>query len=185
MNILKIQKWLCFIGLMAILIGCKSSANKTENEPVSISNTTENKNTPSNSVDDGWGANPRDIALGRDVSGQSDGWYTKKYSGKANERSIELKSPSYMESTCKQSIKKENGKALIESTYNSLSSEIKPEVIAELNSKITPQDLKNIEVSNCKPSGSDNSFSECECYLSFKVDGGKKTIVEKASTVTK
>jgi len=185
MNILKIQKWLLFVGLMAILIECKSSANKTENEPVSISNATENKNTPSNSVDDGWGANPRDIAIGRDVSGQSDGWYTKKYSGKANERSIELKSPSYMESTCKQSIRKENGKALIESTYNSLSSEIKPEVIAELNSKITPQDFKKIEVYNCKPIGIENSFAECECSLSFKVDGGKKAIIEKASTVNK
>lgn len=171
------KKWFLLLGLMLIMIGCRSNSKKTENEPVTISSS-----APSTNNLDGWGADPRDIIAGKDVSGQIEGWYTKKYSGKPTERSVELKSPSYMESSCKQSIKKENGKNLIESAYNSLSSEVKSESITELNSKIGSEDLKKLEVFGCKPTGSENSFSECECYLSFKVEGGKKAIIEKLTS---
>jgi len=186
-----IQKSFLVLGIASLLlIGCASKSDSTRaadtNTPTIISSTPDVKSMPVAIVEDGWGVNPKESSNAKDVNGIMDvSWYTKKYSGKATSRSIELKSPSYMESSCKQTVKKENGKSLIEAAFLSLGSEIKPEVIAGLVSKITKEDLQKIEVSNCKPISTEKTFSECECSLSYKVEGGKKALMEKILPLNK
>ncbi len=191
MSKLIIQKSFLVLGIVSLLlIGCASSSDSTKaantNAPATISSTPEVKSMPVAIVEDGWGVNPRESSNVKDVNGITDvSWYTKKYSGKAASRSIELKSPSYMESSCKQTVKKENGKSLIESAFLSLGSEIKPETIVSLVSKISKDDLQKIEVSNCKPTSAEKTFSECECSLSYKAEGGKKALMEKIIPLNK
>ncbi len=185
MSKIKNQKIILVLGIIIYSIGCASNVDSTKtivNKPASIQNTPELKSLPVVIMDDGWGVNPRELSNAKDVNGITEAnWYTKKYSGKANSRSIELKSPSYMESTCKQAVKKENAKSLIESSYSSLGIDLKPEAIALLFAKITKDDLKKIEVLNCQPTSAEKTFSECECALSYKVEGGKKAIIEKVN----
>ncbi len=183
MSNLKSHKFILVIGVVSIILGCASNMDSTKdntNKPASISATPELKSIPLVPTEDGWGVNPRELSNAKDVNGLTEAnWYTKKYSGKANSRSIELKSPSYMETTCKQAVKKENGKSLIESSLTSLGSDLKPEVISALSAKITKDELKKIEVNNCQPTSAEKTFSECECALSYKVEGGKKAMIEK------
>lgn len=181
----KSLKYLLILGVILQIIGCASRVDSTKTEgnaPATIPGRMEVKSVPVPVMEDGWGVNPRELANAKDVASLSDtNWYTKKYSGKANSRSIELKSPSYMESSCKLAVKKENGKSLIESSYSSVGVDIKPESLSALSAKITKEDFKNIEVNNCIPTSPEKTFSECECSLSYKVEGGKKAILEKVN----
>jgi hypothetical protein len=177
-----------FFGLTIFMVGCASrnDSTKTMNTPTSISPTPELKSMPTVVSENGWGPNPRELSNAKDVNGiQDSNWYTKKYLGKANDRSIELKSPSYMETTCKQAVKKENGRALIESAFASVSGDLKNEALNSLISKISSDELKKIEVSNCSPVSSEKTFTECECLLSYKVEGGKQTLIDKLGSMNK
>jgi hypothetical protein len=183
MSNLKSHKFILVLGVASIVLGCASNMDSTKdntNKPASISSVPELKSIPGVTTEDGWGVNPRELSNSKDVNGITEAnWYTKRYPGKASSRSIELKSSSYMESTCKQAVKKENGKSLIESSFTSLGLDLKPEVMTALSAKITKDDFKKIEVNNCQPTSAEKTFSECECALSYKVQGGKKAMMEK------
>jgi hypothetical protein len=185
MAINKSLKYFLILGILLLSIGCASNVDSTRTEgnmPATIAGRMEVKSVPVPVIEDGWGVNPRELANAKDVKSLSESnWYTKKYSGKASSRAIELKSPSYMESSCKLAVKKENSKPLIESSYSSLGVDLKPEAISLLSAKITKEDLKNIEVNNCIPTSPEKTFSECECSLSYKVEGGKKAILDKVN----
>lgn len=181
-----IKLFVLSIGIF--FLGCASTTDstQTENKPATISNTNttnasnpELRSMPSVPVaDDGWGMGYKKIVDGKEVS--LDGfWYTKKYSAKANTRSVELKSPSFMESSCRRSVLKENSKRVVESALSSLSSDIKPEKVQDVSSKIVKEQSKNFEISGCIATSAEKTFSECECALSFKPEGGKETLLKQ------
>lgn len=166
-------------------MNCASSQDSTQsdNKPATISSASNNPTPELRSIpnapmaDDGWGTGYKKVIDGKEIN--LDGmWYTKKYSGKANERSIELKSPSFMESSCKYSVLKGNSKTLVESALGSLGAQINPDKAKDLSKKIVKEQSKNFEISGCVPTSADKNFSECECYLSYKPEGGKEALIK-------
>ena len=180
----KLLNTLSITILSALLInGClfqmNSDGTTALNKNVTISSPSSDKTTTearkSNSTTDSGSGNNLSS-----IDDKNSSLYTKKYSGKANERSLELKSPSYMEATCNESVKKQNATALIESILADAGFDLKPEAISKLSEKIAKEEIKKFEVSDCKPTSSEGTFSECECTLSYRLEGGKQSLMEKA-----
>lgn len=174
--------WIYLVcGIVFLLFGCVMNCRTSSklNKPTTISNIPVKTSKDS---EESRTTNHGELSSRNGLNEVTDNLFTKKFTGKASDRSVELKSPSYMESTCRQSIKKENGKALIESVFTSVNKNIKPETMAEL---ITPDELKKLEVENCRPISSENTFSECECLLSYKVEGGQKAVLDKLAPLNK
>lgn len=171
---------LCTVLTNGCLIQMNSDGTAALNKNVTISSTSEKTSSEarksSNSTDTGVGNNTNSLSSNED---KNSGLYTRKYSGKANERSQELKSPSYMEATCNESVKKQNAPALIESILADGGFDLKPEAISKLSEKIAKNEINKFEVSDCKPTSSEGTFSECECTLSYKLEGGKQSLMDK------
>jgi hypothetical protein len=124
----------------------------------------------------GWGPNPEKIKAGTfDISDISQDWFYKKFQSKAVARSIEVKSNSFMESTCKKSALNDNKENIIIAAISS----VDPSKVSLSNS--FEQDKKNIEIFKCVGTGLTYTFSDCECVIFFKYPGGKSELQKKLS----
>ncbi len=125
---------------------------------------------------EGWAGKPEDFLNGEDMfSIESGDHYYKKAIGSASSRSIELNSPSYMQSTCKINASKNNLNSTLESLYKSV-------LIDRENEEKNGNIKKLIDVSGdlearpllCRPIGKGAKFTECECIVYIYYKGGKE-----------
>lgn len=127
----------------------------------------------------GWGIDPENIQNPIIPTGKEKlDWFYMIAPGKALSRSIEINSPSFMESTCKLSAVKDNQNKLLEETLASVNLKVRTD--ADLRKK-GEEILKDTEKGTalCRPTGEAEKYTTCDCVIFLKYDGGKQALSEK------
>lgn len=134
---------------------------------------------------EGWGGNPEILMSGGNIEESSEkNWFYKVVSSEASDRAKKLKSPSYIEFTCKNSARKDKSNELIDSLYSSI---VENPANLEENQKIKNYILNSktgVKVANCRSTSKDINFSTCECILYIEYQGGKEIIKKKVAEMT-
>lgn len=136
---------------------------------------------------EGWNVQPEILASASIPASipanSSKEWYYKRVLSQATPRSIELKSPSYIEFTCKNTARKERSKKLLDSLYGSL---VKNPADLETNQKIRDLVLQSdgdVQIADCRPVEGSADFAKCECMLYLPFKGGEQAIRQKIATL--
>ena len=128
---------------------------------------------------EGWSIHPKEFEKSKlNLQGIEKNWYMKKFESKPDSRALESKSESFINSTCRRNIIKQNSQKLIEEAI--LSSKEEGSVGDIIPSKyIDKADSSNIEIVECKNISIEGIINSCECYLGLYIKGGKATLQER------
>ncbi|MCB1176723.1 MAG: hypothetical protein KDK36_03995 [Leptospiraceae bacterium] len=129
----------------------------------------------------GWNIDPEMIKKneipGNPVSMEKD-WFYFFASGKALDRAVELKSPSYMKSSCKISAIKENKNEIFKNALVSANEKWKNSPL--IDSKVKEIfDTEKLDSLVCKATDEEKSYKTCECVIYFMYKGGKESLASK------
>ena len=143
----------------------KPSVVNTVKEPEIVVNTPEIWNLS------GWAVSPKEI-VEKKITSLETAWYYTKIQSKASERAIKLKSPSYLEFTCKNSAKRDKD-TILDSMLTNLVGSPSKEELSKLKEKVN---ISNTEpqVITCKSEGAELQYSSCECMVATYFAGGKE-----------
>ncbi|MEM7179526.1 MAG: hypothetical protein AAF518_01330 [Spirochaetota bacterium] len=134
---------------------------------------------------EGWGGRPDLLSSGGNPGDATDkNWYYKTVTAEASQRARELKSPSYIEFTCKNTARKDKSSKLLDSLYASV---VDNPADLERNQKIKDVLVKakpNVKVASCRSLANDVVFSKCECTLYLEYQGGKENIKKKVAEIS-
>ena len=134
---------------------------------------------------EGWGGRPELLSSGGSPGDATDkNWYYKTVTAEASSRARELKSPSYIEFTCKNTARKDQSNKLLDSLYSSV---VDNPADLERNQKIKDVLVKaksDVKVASCRSISSDLVFSKCECTLYLEYQGGEANIKKKVAEIS-
>jgi hypothetical protein len=172
---MKLVLILIFISCAGIKLNNTNSVKIDKNEL----NTEIESITNSVKLPEGWSIHPRELDKPTlNLQGIEKNWYMKKFESKPDVRALESKSESFINSTCRRNIIKQNSQKLIEDAI--LSSKEENTTVEILPSKyIEKSDSSNIEVIDCKNIVFEGITSACECYLGFYIKGGRASLQER------
>ncbi len=164
-----------FINYLTILffISCSSAQSELKNledKATTIENSLSNTKTRVISLDElnGWGVNPESVITGNlSLESLNQDWFYKKFSSKPLSRAVELKSESFIQSSCKKNSFLENSEILILEAFKTSSS-------TKSDFEIKKEDKENVQVIKCVYLN-----SNCECILSFNVKGGQEALKKR------
>lgn len=145
--------------ILVIVLGCKSSSNKELVWGYS-----------------GWGVSPDKIQSPLAYSKEEKlEYFYMVASGKALARAIEVDSLSFMESTCKISALKENTDQIMSLAILSVNPKAAQDSAVMQKGK---EALKEIQpnIAYCRPTGSENKYSSCDCVIYIKYVGGQESL---------
>lgn len=145
-----------------IILGCKSSTKINPNELVWGYS--------------GWGVSPdkiqNPISLSKDENLE---YFYMVAGGKALPRAIELDSQSFMESTCKISALRENTDQIMSLAILSVKPKAaKDSALMQKGKEVLKEKQPNIAY--CRPTGSGDKYSTCDCVIYIKYDGGQESL---------
>ncbi len=162
------------ILILLFTLSCKSGQERNVIDPVNVPN----KLSVFSYV--GWGVNPSFVEKGELPLGPAEkDWFYMVVPGKAIPRSIELNSPTYMQSSCKLSAMKENQKKLYQDAV--LSANAKWKGAPDLEKKsFDLLSKEKTEALVCKPTGDMGAnYKSCECLIYVMFKGGKEELAKK------
>lgn len=121
----------------------------------------------------GWGGSPDIVTVKKLSDSDKKDWFYTKVKGKATDRAIALKSPSYIEFTCKNSAKMDNKDYILDSMIGSIVDSPPSEEAKRIRGKIDNGQLE-FNIVECKSEGSETNYSNCECMVYSRFAGGKE-----------
>lgn len=190
-----IGKLIVLFVTWSFFFSCSTSQPKEQKKEVlrslKTSDIEEDTNLPKNKENikfsvwnrEGWGGEPDKYINGEDrFLIESGEYYYKRVFAKPTARSVELNSPSYMQSTCKINASRYNLDAILESMYMSV---VIDKLDKEKNEHITSlvdsgNDLKaDVNSLVCRPMEDENWASGCECVIYVHYKGGKEAVYKE------
>lgn len=159
--------------IFLLIISCasvQSELKKTEEKVASIENSATNMKARITSVDDlnGWGANSESVLAGNlGLDSLNQDWYYKKFTVKPITRAVELKSDSFIQSSCKRNSLSENSESLILEAFKTSNT-------SKTDFEISKEDKENVQVVKCVYLN-----SNCECILSYNYKGGIEALKKR------
>lgn len=162
------------ILILLFTLSCKSGKERNVIDPMNIPN----KFSAFSYV--GWGVDPSFVQKGElPLRPVEKDWFYMVVPGRAIARSIELNSPTYMQSSCKLSALKENQKKLFQSAVLSANPKWKDAPDLEKKS-FDLLSKEKTEALICKPTGDlGANYKTCECLIYVMYKGGKDELVKK------
>lgn len=103
--------------------------------------------------------------------------------GNAIPRAIEVDSHSFMESTCKISALRDNEEELFKQIIFSVDpkSAQNTAVLQKAKSKLFTS--KKGEIAYCRPTGTGDKYTTCDCVIYLKYEGGRETLKKELKTL--
>ncbi len=125
----------------------------------------------------GWGVSPNKIQNPVNLSKEEKlEYFYMVAGGKALSRAIEVDSHSFMESTCKISALKDNHDKLITQAILSVNPKFAQDSAFLKKAKDSFFDSKKSELAYCRPTGTGEKYSTCDCVIYINYEGGKEAL---------
>lgn len=163
-------KFIIFSLLSYSCANIQTELKDAQNKVNTIENSISNVSSRTITIDNlqGWSVNPESVLSGNlSLDSLQQDWYYKKFTVSPNPRAIELKSESFIMSSCKRNSIQENSEKLILEAFKTVNS-------TKENFEINKEDKENVSALRCIYLN-----SNCECILSYKVKGGQESLKKR------
>lgn len=184
------MKKLIFLLAAVVLVASCSSTNNGQKDATSVGD--------GGWAGEGWGGPPEQRADGKTPKDTTPrDWYYMKYRSRASEKAVAKKSPAMMNSTCKEAsrvqgaadiIRKMVGESIEGASGVSDGESTGQVLVSQLQGTV-----KGVGVYECRAIGegsdpkdvSKDNWTECECIIYTKYNGGRDALVGSAQAVEK